>query len=114
MYVVWIAESEDSNNNNNNNTSNLQSFIISKLIKIKLSPNPIFFRINMAQFKTLFIFALFALMMAGIVSRPSFLGEEEPKISVLGDCPADQYACGKVCCQSGQQCYGWAGRFWCS
>ncbi len=68
----------------------------------------------MTQFKTLIILALFALMITGIASRPSFLGQEAQKISVLEDCPADQYACGKVCCKADQQCYAWAGRFWCA
>jgi len=64
--------------------------------------DPTFFsKKTMNQFKTLFIFVLFALMITGVVSRPAFLRTGD--FSVADDCPVP--LCGEVCCEVPKECY---------
>ena len=63
----------------------------------------------MNQLKALFIFALFALMITGIFSSPSFLRLGDLKTSGFGDCLGGEI-CGGVCCLPPQMCI--KGRFY--
>ena len=65
----------------------------------------------MTQFKTLFIFALFALMITGIVSRPSFLEQSQVASSVTDEC---KVPCGVGnCCKDTERCFLWKGYYYC-
>ena len=64
----------------------------------------------MSQLKTLFIFALFVLMITSVTATPSFLRNRSAAVN--DDCPPAQ-VCGKHCCELTEHCGQWGGVYFC-